>query len=91
MAHTYRVTVERLEGDAPSAADEALVFETTNHDDLFKIISAVRQTQLLPDDETAEFTIGLKLFAEVLMRHRSDTPFRELFPHIRSFMKFLKR
>ena len=91
MAHTYRVTVERLEGDVPSAVDEALVFQTTNHDDLFKILSAVRQKQLLPDDETAEFTIGLKLFAEVLMKHRSDTPFMELFPHIGSFMKSPKR
>ena len=91
MAHTYRVTVERLEGDVPSAVDEALVFQTTNHDDLFKILSAVRQRRLLPDDDAAEFTIGLKLFAEVLIKHRSDTPFKELFPHIGSFMKALKR
>lgn len=91
MAHNYRVTVERLEGDVPSAADEALIFQTTNHDDLFKILSAVRQKQLLPDDEAAEFTVGLKLFTEVLMRHRADTPFKELFPHIGSFMKSLKR
>ncbi|SCB40317.1 DUF3861 domain-containing protein [Rhizobium hainanense] len=91
MAHTYRVTVERLEGDVPSAADEALVFQTTNHDDLFKILSAVRQKQLLPKDETAEFTIGLKLFAEVLTRHRTDPPFKELFPHIGGFAKSLKR
>lgn len=91
MAHNYRITVERLEDDVPSAVDEALVFQTTNHDDLFKILSAVRQKQLLPDDETAEFTIGLKLFTEVLMRHRADPPFRELFPHIGSFMKSLKR
>ncbi|MEK1926725.1 MAG: DUF3861 domain-containing protein [Rhizobium giardinii] len=90
MAHTYRVTVERLEGDVPSAVDEALVFQTTNHDDLFKILSAVRQRRLLPDDDAAEFTIGLKLFAEVLIKHRSHTPFKELFPHIGSFMKSLK-
>ncbi|TCU29492.1 uncharacterized protein DUF3861 [Rhizobium azibense] len=90
-AHTYRVTVERLEGDAPSAADEALVFRTTNHDDLFKILSLMREKQLLPEDEIAEFTIGLKLFAEVLIRHRSEMPFKELFAHFSSFMKALKR
>ena len=90
MAHTYRVTVERLEGDVPSAADEALVFQTINHDYLFKILSTVRGKRMLPEDETAEFTIGLKLFAEVLMRHRAETPFKELFPHIGSFMKSLK-
>ncbi|WP_431324369.1 DUF3861 domain-containing protein [Rhizobium sp. YTU87027] len=90
MAYTYRITVERLEGDAPSAADKALVFEATNHDDLFKVLSMVRERQMLPLDDAAEFTIGLKLFAEVLLRHRSDTPFKELFPHIGSFMKSLK-
>ncbi|MBB5575365.1 DUF3861 domain-containing protein [Rhizobium paranaense] len=91
MAYTYRITVERLEGDIPSAADKALVFEATNHDDLFKVLSMVREKQMLPCDETAEFTVGLKLFTEVLLRHRSDTPFKELFPHIGSFMNSLKR
>lgn len=91
MAYTYRITVERLEGDAPSAADQAVVFEATNHDDLFKVLAMVREKQMLPWDEAAEFTIGLKLFAEVLLRHRSDMPFKELFPHIGSFMKALKR
>ena len=91
MAYTYRITVERLEGDVPSVADNALVFEATNHDDLFRILSTVREKQTLPWDETAEFTVGLKLFTEVLLRHRSDTPFKELFPHIASFMKSLKR
>ncbi|MFS8146477.1 DUF3861 domain-containing protein [Rhizobium sp. BR 249] len=91
MAYTYRITVERLEGDVPSAADKALVFEATNHDDLFKVLSMMREKQMLPWDETAEFTIGLKLFTEVLLRHRSDTPFKKLFPHIGSFMKSLKR
>jgi hypothetical protein len=41
--------------------------------------------------KTAEFTIGLKLFAEVLLRHRREPLFAELFPHFNVFMKKLKK
>lgn len=70
MAYTYRITVGRPEGDHPPAAGEALVFKATNHDDLFIILSAMRDKQMLRWEETAEFTIGFGRFADILMRHR---------------------
>lgn len=91
MAHSYRITLERLGGEEPPVADDALVFEVTNHDDLLRVISLMRKKDVLPESEVAEFTIGLKLVAEVLMRHRSQSPFKELFSHVGAFMRTLKK
>ena len=90
MPHTYRVTVQELGTSASPGAGE-LTFDTTNHDNVLQVLSRVRERHAVPDEETAEFTIGLKLFAEVLTRHRREPLFAELFPHFNVFMKKLKQ
>ncbi|ATU92962.1 DUF3861 domain-containing protein [Phyllobacterium zundukense] len=90
MPHTYRITVEEL-GEAAFASDaRTLTFDASNHDDLIRILELMRDKAILPDGETAEFTIGLKLFTEVVLRHRAEPLFSELFPHLGAFMKKLK-
>lgn len=91
MPYRYSVTVEHvLDPHGPSETERSIRFETVNHDDLLKIIERVKRRQILPEDEVAEFTIGLKLFSEVMLRHRQDPLFADLWPHLGSFMKRLK-
>ena len=67
-----------------------LIFTVTNHDDLLEIASKTRALQAVPDEESSEFAIGLKLFSEVLIRHRKSPLFESLWPHFGDFMKRLK-
>ncbi len=87
MAHHYRVTVEPLD-DTNTAAP--LVFDTSNHDELFSIVERIRAKAIVPADEAASFAIGLKLFTETMLRHRKHPLFAEVQPHIGTFMKTLK-
>jgi hypothetical protein len=89
MSHTYRVTVEKLnlpEGSHPVSC----TFEVANHDDIVPLIGRVKSLNVVPDDEAAQFTVGLKLFGGVHMAHRRKTPFADLHPHFLDFMKRLK-
>lgn len=89
MSHCYRITVEKLdqaEGETPLRC----VFDVSNHDDLVPLIDHVRSLDVLPEAEVAEFTIGLKLFGAVHMRHRREPLFEPLHPHFLGFMKRLK-
>jgi hypothetical protein len=90
MPHTYRITVQEL-GTSASPSTCLLTFDATNHDNVLQVLSRVRERRAVPDEEPAEFTIGLKLFAEVLLRHRREPLFAELFPHFNVFMKKLKK
>ena len=90
MPYTYRITVQEL-GTSASPSAGVLTFDATNHDNVLQVLSRVRERRAVPDEETAEFTIGLKLFAEVLLRHRREPLFAELFPHFNLFMKKLKK
>lgn len=67
-----------------------LEIEVENHDDIFKIIDIMKAKSVLPEDEAAEFIIGLKLFTEVMLRHRKEPLFQKLAPHMKDFMKALK-
>lgn len=89
MPHTYRLSLEAL-GDDAAPPGETLTFRVTNHDDLFQILSRIRAGTAVPEAEAAEFTVGLKLFGEILLRHRGEPPFAELFPHFGAFVRKLK-
>jgi hypothetical protein len=85
MSHSYRITVEPL-----STPGDPLTFNVTNHDELLNIVARIREREIVPDAEAAEFAIGLKLFGEVLLRHRGEPLFAGLMPHFGAFMKRLK-
>lgn len=87
MAHHYRITVEALDEENTGGP---LVFEASNHDELFAIVERLRSKQIVPDDEAPAFAIGLKLFTETMLHHRTLPLFKDLQPAIATFMKALK-
>ena len=87
MSHEYGVTLTRRNGPQ---AGESLSFDVTNHDDLFVIVDRIKAKGLVDESESAELAIALKLFGEVLLRHRKAEPFASLAPHFGEFMKKIK-
>lgn len=89
MAYTYRITVEKL--DLPEGSEPvSCTFDVTNHDDIVPLIDRIRALNVLPEEEAAQFTIGLKLFSGVHMAHRREPLFEPLHSHFLDFMKRLK-
>ncbi len=84
MPHSYRVTLQ------PHGGPAGLEFDVANHDDIIQLVERVRVSRILPDGEAAAFIIGLKLWGEVMLNHRGDPLFVDLFPHFGAFMKRLK-
>ena len=89
MSFQYQITVQPLAGPTGEQAPP-LQFQVTNHDDLSGIVRRVGALGVLPSGEVEEFSIGLKLFTEVLLRHRRDPLFADLWPHMSEFMRRLK-
>ena len=72
------------------AGERVMRFEAENHDDLFKIVEAVRAKELLNVDKSAALAIGLKLLSEVILEKRRDPLFAPLSEPIRNFVNNLK-
>ncbi|MBY6186670.1 DUF3861 domain-containing protein [Marinobacter hydrocarbonoclasticus] len=90
--HLYKFTVEHLEDAKGNAVEQApLQFEIRNHDDLFSIIDKLDAKMALDKDDTKAFAVGLKLFGEVMMKHRDVELFRAFKPQFAQFMKQLKQ
>lgn len=91
--HRYRFTVHHLTtpNGEPSAYDAPLQFEVGNHDDLFQIAQRLRQRSDLVGINTDAFTIGLKLFGEVMLENKDHPLFADFRPHFGAFMKQLKK
>ncbi|MCP3732589.1 DUF3861 domain-containing protein [Sphingomonas sp. MG17] len=88
MPYRYRVSLE--ETDNGDTEKRRLVFDTVNHDDIFSVIDRIAAKSVLPADETAEFAVGLKLFGEIMLRHRGDPLFQELLGQVGAFIRKLK-
>lgn len=90
--HLYRFTIDHLE-DAKGVAidDSSLTFETRNHDDLLKIVEAMKGKMELDEMDATAFAIGLKLFGEVMMKNRKNEIFKEFKPHLNNLMKEIKK
>lgn len=90
-AHNYRVTLEYLGGKhAQSDLHTPVQFEVGNHDDLFQIIQRVQSAQLTDADTAAALALGMKLFGEVMLKHRKDPLFEKLQPAYREFIGAFK-
>lgn len=86
-AHNYRVTLDYLGGKHAGPETHApLQFEAGNHDDLFMIIERAQTAGITDKDEAAALALGLKLFGEVLLKHRKDPLFSALQP---AFVEFI--
>ncbi|MGI4748431.1 MAG: DUF3861 domain-containing protein [Janthinobacterium lividum] len=90
MPHSYRVIVQRLSDITLDDEARKLTFDVTNHDEIIQLVERVKSRGIVPNEEATAFTIGMKLFGEVMLRHRHETLFAELFPHFGAFMKRLK-
>ncbi|WP_374663061.1 DUF3861 domain-containing protein [Acinetobacter sp.] len=91
--HQYAVTVKHI-ADAqgnPSAYSEVLQFNAYNHDDLFQVLEHLNQANLLDDEKTKAFAVGLKLFGETLLENKDLPVFKDFLPQFVQFMKSLKQ
>ena len=88
----YRLQLEYISSAKQEAQlPEAISVEFENHDDIFHIIDVLKEKNPFDDKEKAvEFAIGLKMFSEVMLEHRKNPLFEELFPAFGNFMKKLK-
>ncbi len=91
--HQYKLTLQYLGNNKGKAVDKGtLEFNFENHDDIFSIIELIKAKGLFEDEQEAtELAIGLKLFGEVMIKHRKDALFEELAPVFAEFMNKLKR
>lgn len=87
MPYRYRVTLEPIgqEQVAP------LVFEVENHDDIVGVFGKMEGQVELSRDERASLAVGLKLFSEVVLHHRTTAPFASIFAPLREFIGELKK
>lgn len=69
----------------------SIEFEFENHDDLFRIISIMKESENFKSEQEAiQFGIGLKLFSAVMMNNRESELFKDFEPAFIEFMKKLK-
>lgn len=90
MPYAYRVIIQRLAASPLNGAARELTFDTDNHDEIIQLVEKIKSRGIVADGEAAAFTVGLKLFGEVMLRHRHEPLFAELYPHFGTFMKRLK-
>jgi len=91
-SHLYRSTVDHMEDPSGNAVEQSpLVFDARSHDDVFKIVDAMKGKMEFDEADTATFAVGLKLFGGVMMKHKDNELFAQFMPHLRDFMKGLKR
>jgi hypothetical protein len=91
-AHQYRVTLEYLGGKhAGPEKHEPLSFDTYNHDDLFEIIHNVQVAEMFDADTSAALALGMKLFSEVMLKHRDDPMFEPLLGAYRDYITLFKQ
>ena len=91
-AHEYRITVEYLGGKhAGPERHPPLVFETGNHDDIFNIVEAAQAARLFDPDTSAALILGMKLFSEVMLKHKNDPLFVPMLAAYRDYIAPFKQ
>jgi hypothetical protein len=89
--NTYRLRLDQTAAKAGAFEPASLELTFRNHDDVLEIVRRMQAKPLFTNaEEAAEFAIGLKLFSEVMLRHRTNPLFEELAPAFGAFMKKLK-
>lgn len=91
-AHQYQLTLQYLENNKGEGMTEEMVaLNFESHDDIFSIIAMLKAKGILGEEkEATQLALGIKLFGEVMIRHRKEVLFEELAPVFADFMKKLK-
>lgn len=86
-AHQYQITVEDLGGrHAGAKLHHPVVFEADNHDDIIEIIESVQASQMFDRRTSASLVLGMKLFSEVMLKHRKDPLFEPILVAYREYV-----
>ena len=89
--NVYKIQLKEAQLKDGSPAHKTIEFEFENHDGIFNIISKIQDKNIFGDkDQDVEFALGIKLFSEVMLRHKEHSLFEELKPAFGQFMKKLK-
>ena len=92
----YRIRIEELEhpqayrGGTSASPNVTLKFEVDQHDDLFGVVTRVRNATAFPDSDVIALAVGMKLFTGVMLLHRKDPLFADVQPVLRAFIGKLK-
>lgn len=91
-AYQYKLNLRCLEDNRGQTMNlDSLELAFSSHDNIFAIIEMQKAKQLFADEqELIRFALGLKLFGEVMIKHREDALFKELTPVFVEFMKKVK-
>ena len=89
--HQFRITLEHTaDQDGQPVADEPLVFQAPNHDNIFDIVKMTEQREGFTPEMAQRFAVGLKLMGEVMLENKEHPLFAELRPHFMEMMKVIK-
>lgn len=87
----YKIQLAEVALKNGGSASKRIEFEFENHDDLFDIIEKMKRKNIFGnEDHDVEFALGIKLFSEIMLRHKDHDLFNELEPAFGNFMKNLK-
>jgi hypothetical protein len=90
--YRYKITVEALTGaKGELVTGRALSFEAANHDDILGIVERMQARLPFDGSTVASLGVGLKLFSEVTLVHRSDPMFAMIQPALGEFVRGLKQ
>jgi hypothetical protein len=69
----YKLTLEEISlAKEEDIKNDPLTLEFDNHDNIFKIINAIKSKNIFDDEnQSTEFAIGLKMFTEVILKTES--------------------
>lgn len=90
-SNKYIINLKEVELKDGSKSGESIEFEFENHDNILEIIKKIQERNLFNDNnQSIEFSVGLKLFSEVLIRNRNNPLFEDFAPAFKEFMQKLK-
>ena len=74
----------------PETNANGLQFEVECHDDVAAIARSLSEKLELDGESAKAFAVGLKLFAEIVLRNRQTEPFSQIRPALSEFNNTLK-
>lgn len=87
----YKILLQELELKDGTPSGKSIEFEFENHDNIFSLLEATKDGFGFKNKtDYQEFTVGLKLFSEVMLHNRRHPLFEEFLPAFRDFMGKLK-